>query len=179
MFMYVLSMFHSLTCELDPGLAADQHAVAVLGSAVVLSCVRLVLFSSLGEVPDEQRSVTEHRRPDARRHWNTVPSPGDGDRPLPLYLTVQHQGTVPHRNDIAGLFEKGQLRGSTHTWEQETGQIKTVFLLWPPDTPATGYLSDVTVYLHLRGESETNWSGFFIFTVNWETSKRQTLKINQ
>lgn len=108
-FRHVPVCLHALTCELDPGLATDQHAIAVLSSTVVLSCVGLVLLSSFGEVSDEQSSVHKHSRPDASRHGNTIPSPDDGDRSLPLYLTVQHQGTVPHSNDITRFFKEGQL----------------------------------------------------------------------
>lgn len=104
-----------LTCELDAGLAAHQHAVAVLRCALVLSGVRLVALSSLGEISDEQRAIDEHCCSGASRYGNPVASPGDSDRPLPLHLTVQHQGTVPDRNDITRLLQEGQLQCSEHT----------------------------------------------------------------
>lgn len=104
-----------LTCELDAGLAADQHAIAVLHCTLVLSGIRLVALSSLGEISDEQRAVGEHCCSGTSRYGNPVESPGDSDRPLPLHLTVQHQGTAPDRNNITRLLQEGQLQRSEHT----------------------------------------------------------------
>lgn len=110
----------SLTCQEDAGFAADQHPIMVLCGAAVLAGVRLVAVSSFGDVPDEQRSVTEQRRSDTRLYGDAVPPPGDGDGPLPLHLTVQHQGAVPHRDDITGLFEEGQLGRREDTCEDQS-----------------------------------------------------------
>lgn len=92
----------------------------ILRGAAVLAGVRLVAVSPFGEVPDEQRAVAEQRGSGARLHGDAVPPPGDGDGPLPLHLTVQHQGTVPHRDDITGLFEEGQLGRREHTCEDQS-----------------------------------------------------------
>lgn len=70
------------------GLAANQHAVAVLSGALVLPRVRLVALTPFGEVSYEQRAVGEYGRPDARCHGNTVTSPGDGDGTFPFNLAV-------------------------------------------------------------------------------------------
>lgn len=98
-----------LTGELYSCLSADQHAVAVLSSTVVLSSVRLVALTSLGEVLDQQRTIAEHIHTNAGHHSNTITSPCDGNRPLPFHLAMQHQGAVPDSNDITGLCEEGEL----------------------------------------------------------------------
>lgn len=110
----------SLTGQEDSGFAADQHPIMILRGAAVLAGVRLVAVSPFGHVADEQRSVAEQRRSSARLHGNAVLPPGDGDRPLPLHLTVQHQGAVPHRDDITGLFEEGQLGRREDTCEDQS-----------------------------------------------------------
>lgn len=86
--------------------AADDEAVSVLCGAVVLAGVALVAATSLLKAVDQERSVLQHERSHTQRHRCTVPSPGDADRPLPFYLTVQHQGAVPHGDDITGFFDE-------------------------------------------------------------------------
>lgn len=110
----------SLTGQEDSGFATDQHPIMILRGAAILASVRLAAVSPFGHVPDEQRSVTEQQRSSTRLHGDAVPPPGDGDGPLPLHLTVQHQGVVPHRDDITGLFEEGQLGRREDTCEDQS-----------------------------------------------------------
>lgn len=112
----------SLTRQEDASLAADQHPIMVLGGAAVLAGVRLVAVSPFGDAPDEQRPVPEQRGSGTRLHGDAVPPPGDGDGPLPLHLTVQHQGAVPHRDDVTGLLEEGQLGRGEDTCEDTPGE---------------------------------------------------------
>lgn len=114
----------SPTGQEDAGFAADQHPIMIPRGAAVLAGVRLVAVSPFGDVPDEQRSVVEQRGSDPCLQRDAVPPPGDGDRPLPLHLAVQHQGAVPHRDDITGLFEEGQLGRREDACEDRAGETQ-------------------------------------------------------
>lgn len=53
----------TLTCQKDFGLAADQHAIAILGSTVILANIAIIPFSALLEALDEQRAICQHLNP--------------------------------------------------------------------------------------------------------------------
>ncbi len=118
----VWSVFASLTGQLHVCFAADEQPVSVLRRAVVLARIALVTVAPFLEVPDQERPVIQHGRSGSQRNGNAVPPPGDGDRPLPLYLTVQHEGAVPHRDDITGFFDEGQLWSSAQIWRTRAGE---------------------------------------------------------
>ena len=105
----------TLTGQLDPGLAADQHAVAVPGRAVVLAHVPVAPLPSLLEALDEQRSVGQDLNPLAGFYRGPVPPPRDHDGALALDLAVQQEHLVSDRVDVAGLPQEGELRGAAST----------------------------------------------------------------
>jgi len=109
----------TLTCQNDLGLAADQHAVAVLGGAVVLAHVRVAPLFALLEAPDDQRAVLQHLDLRAGGQRRPVFTPRDRDWLLPLHPTVQHERAIPHRDDITRFKQEGQLRGQAAPWVEE------------------------------------------------------------
>lgn len=53
----------TLTCQKDFGLAADQHAIAILGGTVVLANITITPFFAFLEALDEQRAICQHLNP--------------------------------------------------------------------------------------------------------------------
>lgn len=53
----------TLTCQKDFGLAADQHAIAILGSTVVLANITISPFSAFLEALDEEGAICQHPNP--------------------------------------------------------------------------------------------------------------------
>ena len=91
----------------------------VLGSTVILPSVRLIALFPLLEALDQESSVGQHASLWPGGNGHSIVPPHHRDRPLPFYLAVQHQGPVTHGDDIIGLLQEGQLRGSAQHWERE------------------------------------------------------------
>lgn len=56
----------TLTCQQDFGLAADQHAIAILGGTVVLANIPVTALSAFLEALDEKGAICQHPNSRAR-----------------------------------------------------------------------------------------------------------------
>lgn len=56
----------TLTCQQDFGLAADQHAIAILGGTVVLANIPVTALSAFLETLDEKGAICQHPNSRAR-----------------------------------------------------------------------------------------------------------------
>lgn len=103
--MFEMLSLQSLTCELHTGLAADQHAVVVLCSAVILSSIGSISIPSLLEAAYQECAVGQDLRPTAHsgKQWSSVLMPRHCNGTLAFHPAVQHQWPVPYRDNITGL----------------------------------------------------------------------------